>query len=96
MDRFDDVSVVASVDETPEPPRRPRRRRRASIAVVASIVAAGALAGATVGLADEKSEPAPAATHMNADGLPAFSGTGHPCHHGDGMKRPGRTSQMRY
>ena len=28
MDRFDDVSVVASVDESPPPPRVPRRARR--------------------------------------------------------------------
>ena len=58
MERFDDVSVLASVDETPPPPRMPRRRRRALTAVVAGVVADGALTGAAVGLASEKQEPA--------------------------------------
>ena len=57
MERFDDVSVVSSVDESPPPPRVSRRTRRAFTAVVATVVATGALAGAAVGLADEKSEP---------------------------------------
>ncbi len=57
MEPFDDVSVVASVDESPPPPRIPRRVRTAFAAVVASVVVTGALAGAAVGLADEKSEP---------------------------------------
>jgi hypothetical protein len=64
MERFDDVSVVASVDESPPPRQVSRRTRRAFTAVVATVVATGALAGAAVGLADEKSEPsntAPAA-----------------------------------
>jgi hypothetical protein len=61
MERFDDVSVLASVDESPPPPRMPRRRRRAFTAVVATIVATGALAGAAVGLADEKTEPSKSA-----------------------------------
>ena len=62
MDRFDDVSVVASVDESPPPPRVPRGVRRAFTVVVASVVVTGALAGAAVGLADEKAEPAKSAT----------------------------------
>ena len=62
MDRFDDVSVVASVDESPPPPRVSRRTRRAFTAVVASVVVTGALAGAAVGLADKKAEPSKAAT----------------------------------
>ena len=62
MDRFDDVSVVASVDESPPPPRAPRGLRRAFTAVVASVVVTGALAGAAVGLADEKAEPSKSAT----------------------------------
>ena len=61
MDRFDDVSVVASVDESPPPPRVSRGVRRAFTGVVASVVVTGALAGAAVGLADEKAEPSKAA-----------------------------------
>lgn len=57
MERFDDVSVVASVDESPPPRQVSRRTRRAFTAVVATVVATGALAGAAVGLADEKQEP---------------------------------------
>ena len=58
MERFDDVSVRASVDESPPPPRMPRRRRRTLTAVVATVVTCGALGGAAVGLASEKQEPA--------------------------------------
>ncbi len=61
MERFDDVSVVASVDESPPPRQVSRRTRRAFTAVVATVVVSGALAGAAVGLADEKSEPSPSA-----------------------------------
>ena len=79
MDRFDDVSVVASVDESPPAPRVPRRMRRAFTVVVASVVLTGALAGAAVGLADEKSEPSRSA----APAGDAFDGTykrdGHEC-----------------
>jgi hypothetical protein len=57
MERFDDVSVVASVDESPPPRQISRRTRRAFTAVVATVVVTGALAGAAVGLADEKFEP---------------------------------------
>jgi len=81
MDRFDDVSVVASVDESPPPPRVPRGVRRTFAAVVASVVVVGALAGAAVGLADEKSEPSPSATR-NAESLPVFKRSGHECHGG--------------
>jgi hypothetical protein len=62
MDRFDDVSVVASVDESPASPRVPRGMRRAFTVAVASVVVTGALAGAAVGLADEKAEPSKSAT----------------------------------
>ena len=79
MDRFDDVSVVASVDESPPPPRVPRGVRRAFTVAVASVVVAGALAGAAVGLADEKAEPSKAAT----DATKSFSKRGgHECHRG--------------
>ena len=67
MDRFDDVSVVASVDESPPPPRVPRGVRRAFTVVVASVVVTGALAGAAVGLADEKAEPAKSATRRDQE-----------------------------
>jgi hypothetical protein len=89
MERFDDVSVVASVDETPPPARMPRRRRRALTAVVATLVATGALAGAAVGLASEKAEP-------NPSFIPAAKSFthGHECHRGDGV-RPS-SSNLRY
>ena len=84
MDRFDDVSVVASVDESPPPPRVPRGARRAFTAVVASVVVAGALAGAAVGLADEKAEPSTSATdatqgwsHAKRDGRECRKGERH-------------------
>ena len=93
MDRFDDVSVVASVDETPPAPRVPRRARRAFTGVVAAVVVTGALAGAAVGLADEKAEPsaAPSAT----DSFPAFKRSGHGCKGKHGA-RTQRSSAMRY
>jgi hypothetical protein len=95
VDRFDDVSVVASVDETPEPPRMPRRTRRAYMGFVATVVAVGALAGATVGLASEKKEPSrSAAAAAESQTLPTFSRSGHPCHHGDGV-RPSRSAQLK-
>ena len=70
MERFDDVSVVASVDESPPPRQVSRRTRRAFTAVVATVVVTGALAGAAVGLADEKSEPSQSAA-------PAAEGWSH-------------------
>ena len=92
MERFDDVSVLASVDESPPPPRMPRRRRRALTTVVATIVATGALAGAAVGLASEKQEPA--ASH--SDGWMKYTGGGHhECHRGDRV-RPSQSSGLRY
>ena len=94
MDRFDDVSVVASVDESPPPPRAPRRGRRVFTAVVASVVVTGALAGAAVGLADEKAEPSPSATR-GAEALPVFKRSGHECHRGERQKRSS-SSSMRY
>jgi hypothetical protein len=76
MEPFDDVSVVASVDESPPPPRVPRRVRTAFAVVVASVVVAGALAGAAVGLADEKAEPSRSA----APASESFKGYGgHEC-----------------
>ncbi len=49
MERFDDVSVLASVDESPPPPRVPRKARRAFTAVIATVVVTGGLVGAAVG-----------------------------------------------
>jgi hypothetical protein len=96
MERFDDVSLLASVDESPPPPRMPRRRRRALTAVVATVVASGALAGAAVGLADEKTEPAPAATRTGEHGWMNYTGAGHhKCHRHDGA-RPSQSSGLNY
>jgi hypothetical protein len=95
MDRFDDVSVVASVDESPPRPRMARRTRRASMVVVASIVAASALAGATVGLADEKTEPSKAAAPA-AQTLPVSKSPGHVCHRGDRGQHSAGSSAPRY
>jgi hypothetical protein len=89
MDRFDDVSVVASVDESPPPPRVPRGVRRAFAVVVASVVVTGALAGAAVGLADEKAEPAKSATPVTSsnEGSMSYKRGGHECHRGEHQKR---------
>lgn len=95
MERFDDVSVVASVDESPPPPQVSRRTRRAFAAVVATVIATGALAGAAVGLADEKSEPSPSATR-SAEGWMKHSGRGHECHRGEGLKQRPSSSGLRY
>jgi hypothetical protein len=95
MERFDDVSVLASVDESPPPQRMPRRRRRALTAVVATVVATGALAGAAVGLASEKSEPS-SASLREGQGWMNYTGTGHhECHRGDRL-RPSSSSAPRY
>ena len=94
MDRFDDVSVVASVDESPPPPRVPRGVRRAFVVAVASVVVTGALAGAAVGLADEKSEPAKSAAPLNSSdgGWMSYKRGGHLCHRGEHA----RSSAPRY
>jgi hypothetical protein len=95
MDRFDDVSVVASVDESPPPPRVPRGVRRAFTAGVASIVVAGALAGAAIGLASEKAEPAKPAKPVNGanEGWTSYAPLGHhKCHRGERA----RSSAPRY
>jgi hypothetical protein len=89
MDRFEDVSVVASVDESPPAPRVPRRMRRAFTAVVASVVLTGALAGAAVGLADEKTEPA-----KSAGANDGFKAGGHECKGKRHMRSSG--SSLRY
>ena len=95
MERFDDVSVLASVDETPPPPRMPRRRRRGLTAVVAGVVACGALTGAAVGLASEKQEPARPAAPAG-EGWMNYTGTGHhKCHRHDGA-RPSQASGFNY
>ncbi len=88
MDRFDDVSVVASVDESPPAPRVPRGVRRAFTAVVASVVLTGALAGAAVGLADEKAEPAKSATPVTGsnEAWSTFKRDGE-CRRGEHRKR---------
>ena len=93
MERFDDVSVLASVDESPPPPRVSRRTRRTFTAVVATVVATGALAGAAVGLADEKSEPSPSAVPA---GKTEWKSGGHECHRGEGKQRPSSSSGLRY
>jgi hypothetical protein len=94
MDRFDDVSVIASVDESPPAPRVPRRARRAFTVVVASVVVSGALAGAAVGLASEKREPAKSAVTGANEGSTSYAPLGaHPCHHG---MRQNRSSAPRY
>jgi hypothetical protein len=92
MDRFDDVSVVASVDESPPPPRVPRRVRHAFTAGVASVVVAGALAGAAVGLASEKAEPAKSAAPAASE----FKRGGHVCHRGERHQRSSNSSAFRY
>jgi hypothetical protein len=93
MDRFDDVSVVASVDESPPAPRVPRRVRRGFAVVVASVVVTGALAGAAVGLASEKREPAKPVSATNERGWTSYGPGGHPCHHG---MRHQQSSALRY
>jgi hypothetical protein len=96
MERFDDVSVLASVDESPPPPRMPRRRRRALTAVVATVVATGALAGAAVGLASEKSEPSSnPSTAREAGGWMNYTGH-HECHRGDRQRPSSTSSAPRY
>jgi len=96
MERFDDVSVLASVDETPPPPRMPRRRRHALTAVVAGVVGLGALTGAAVGLASEKREPARSAAPAAQDGWMKYSGgKHHRCHRHDGA-RPSQASGLSY
>jgi hypothetical protein len=96
MDRFDDVSVVASVDESPPAPRVPRRARRAFTAAVASVVVAGALAGAAVGLADEKNEPAPPVSATN-EGWTSYAPLGHhECHRGMRRQQSTDSSALRY
>jgi len=90
MERFDDVSVVASVDESPPPPRMPPRARRAFTAVIASVVVTAALAGAAVGVADEKAEPSQSAA-PTSESFPVFKRSGHECH-GRKHNRPGPSS----
>jgi hypothetical protein len=91
MDRFDDVSVVASVDESPPSPRVSRRTRRVFTGVVASVVLSGALVGATVGLADEKAEPSRSA----APASDSFKRDGFECK-GKRHMRSGSSSALRY
>ena len=86
MDRFDDVSVVASVDESPPPPRVSRGVRRAFAGVVASVVVTGALAGAAVGLADEKAEPSKSATDAT-QGSTEYKRDGRKCRKGERHQR---------
>jgi hypothetical protein len=75
----------------------PRRRRHALTAVVAGIVACGALTGAAVGLASEKQEPArSAAPAAGEDGWMKYSGgKHHRCHRHDGA-RPSQASGFNY
>jgi len=92
MERFDDVSVVASIDESPPPPRMSRRTRRALTGAVAVLVTTGALAGAAVGLADEKAEPSPAAVSESSG---SFERSGLECH-GKRHHAAPSSSAMRY
>ncbi len=95
MERFDDVSVLASVDESPPPPRVPRKARRAFTAVIATVVVTGGLVGAAVGLASEKQEPARTAPAAER-GWEFMGGVGHhECHHGD-RQRPSQSSSLNY
>jgi hypothetical protein len=96
MERFDDVSVLASVDESPPPPRVPRGARRAFTAVIASVVVAGALAGAAVGLASEKQEPARSAPAAEKGWEFMGGARHHECHRGEGKQRPSSASGLRY
>ena len=93
MDRFDDVSVVASVDESPPPPRVPRGVRRAFTVAVASVVVTGALAGAAVGLADEKAEPSKSATDATKSWTKHKRGE---CRRGERHQRSSDVSAFRY
>jgi len=93
MDRFDDVSVVASVDESPPPPRVPRGVRRAFTVAVASVVVTGALAGAAVGLADEKAEPSKSATDATQSWSKAKRGE---CRRGQHHQRSADSTAFRY
>jgi len=93
MERFDDVSVVASVDESPPPRQVSRRTRRAFTAVVVSVVATGALAGAAVGLADEKAEPSPAATKSAEGWMKYGKAGGHECR---GHRMQSQSTDLRY
>ena len=86
MDRFDDVSVVASVDESPPPPRVSRGVRRAFAGVVASVVVTGALAGAAVGLADEKAEPSKSAAPASKS-FSEYKRDGRECRKGERHQR---------
>jgi uncharacterized membrane protein len=92
MDGFDDVSVVASVDESPPVPRRVHR---AFTAVVASVVLTGALAGAAVGLADEKTEPAKSAAPAGKS-FSTFKRDGRECRKGERHQRSSDSSALRY
>jgi hypothetical protein len=94
MERFDDVSVLASVDESPPPPRVSRRTRRAFTGIVATVVATGALAGAAVGLADEKSEPSPSAAPAAKSSLGGYT-RDHECRRGEHFKKS-QSSGLRY
>ena len=94
MDRFDDVSVVASDDESPPAPRVLRRARRAFAVVAASVVVGGALVGSAVGLASEKREPAKSATAVPGakEGWTSYAPLGHhPCHRGMQQNRSSTT-----
>ncbi len=76
----------------------PRRVRRAFTAVVASVVVAGALGGAAVGLADEKREPSRSATSVTGagDASPVFKRDGHVCRRGERHNRSSDSSALRY
>jgi hypothetical protein len=95
MERFDDVSVVASVDESPPPRQVSRRTRRAFTAVVATVVATGALAGAAVGLADEKAEPSQSAAPASQGWMKYSDGKRGECR-GKHFKQSQSSAGLRY
>ncbi len=74
----------------------PRRARRAFTVAVASVVVAGALAGAAVGLADEKQEPARAPASAK-EGWTSYAPLGHhQCHRGMRHQQSSDSSALRY
>ena len=95
MDRFDDVSVVASVDESPPPPRVSRGVRRAFAGAVAAVAVTGALAGAAVGLADEKAEPSKSAMDATQGWAGDGKRDGRECRKGERHQRSSE-SAFRY
>ena len=95
--RFDDVEI--RFVEEPEPPRRPPSlRRRMTVAMTATIVGAGVLAGGASALTGSEQSARGAASEgkaqsvqRNAHGVP-FMRNGHLCHRGE-QRRSSSLSQ---